>query len=166
MAGRCSIREMRARAASGSSSKWGSGASSAVPPGREESKIAQGETLGKGSTERFPPCRGGVNHYSGSPIAVLRNHWRRVAISSRKSHLARNRQGHLNWRTASSAVAAFSDPWRGHSIRPCRSDGPFHCPGLFSIAPYWSNPTVRAWNGRCGGPFKTARRADCRLTGG
>ena len=27
---------------------------------REDTKIAQGETLGKHSTERFPPRRGGV----------------------------------------------------------------------------------------------------------
>jgi hypothetical protein len=44
-----------------SNSKWENNeVFSTVPPGREETKIAQGETLGKHSNKGFPPRRGGV----------------------------------------------------------------------------------------------------------
>jgi hypothetical protein len=44
------------------------GASNGIPPGREDRKIAQGETLGKCSTERYPPRRGGVKPLLGRLI--------------------------------------------------------------------------------------------------
>jgi hypothetical protein len=42
----------------------------------------------------------GADGYSGSPIAIHRNHYGRVAFSPRKSHLARTGSMHTNWRTA------------------------------------------------------------------
>ena len=45
-------------------------------------------------------------HYSGSPIGIERSRCSQVAFSSRKSHTARCRKHHRNWRTAVAAEPA------------------------------------------------------------
>jgi hypothetical protein len=93
---------------------------------REETKIAQGETLGKRSTEGFPPRRGGVKvqHIPG-----FRSPRRERSI-----------------RPYGANISLFT------SYPGLR----YACSGLFSIAPYGSRPMDCSWGGRCGGPFRIA----------
>jgi hypothetical protein len=93
---------------------------------REETKIAQGEPLGKRSTEGFPPRRGGVKvqHIPG-----FRSPRRERSI-----------------RPYGANISLFT------SYPGLR----YACPGLFSIAPYGSRPMDCSWGGRCGGPFRIA----------